>query len=382
MKKIISVLLSFVLVISVCFGFSTNAIAKTYDIGVDGYWTLYEYDFTSYEDLFILRFVPEVSMPYQFRTYGDCDTVAYLYDSSYNIIDYNDDISANDRNSLVEGCLTAGKTYYIGVGYALYNGYPLDLGYNNYGEFDVHAYYVYDAIIEDMGVAYGSYTSKKYTSCMFMFEPYYTDNYTFYSSGLTAKATVYLRDSSEAYNTHLVKVASGSTVDGKGFCVTAKLTKGQTYFLVINANGSYGSFKVTGIKNHTHSYTKTVTKAPTSKATGTLTSVCKKCKYKKTTTLSKIPTVSISSITAKSKGFTVKWNKKSSATGYQIHYSTSSKFSNPKSVTISKNSTVSKSVVSLKAKKKYYVRIRTYKTIEGKKYYSAWSASKTVTTKK
>lgn len=92
---------------------------------------------------------------------------------------------------------------------------------------------------------------------------------------------------------------------------------------------------------------------------------------------------SISSVTAKSKGFTVKWKKQSTqTTGYQIQYSTSSKFSNAKTVTVSKNSTTSKTVSKLKAKKKYYVRIRTYKTVNGTKYYSSWSKAKTVTTKK
>ncbi|MGN0458448.1 MAG: fibronectin type III domain-containing protein [Eubacterium sp.] len=91
---------------------------------------------------------------------------------------------------------------------------------------------------------------------------------------------------------------------------------------------------------------------------------------------------SISSVSAKSKGFTVKWKKQSTqTTGYQIQYSTSSNFSNAKTVTVSKNSTTSKTVSKLKAKKKYYVRVRTYKTVNGTKYYSAWSKYRTVKTK-
>ncbi|MCC8072510.1 MAG: CAP domain-containing protein [Clostridiales bacterium] len=92
---------------------------------------------------------------------------------------------------------------------------------------------------------------------------------------------------------------------------------------------------------------------------------------------------SISNITAKSKGFTVKWSKKTAqTTGYQIQYSTNKNYSSAKTVTISKNSTGSKTISSLKSKKKYYVRVRTYKTVDGKKYYSSWSKTKTVTTKK
>ncbi len=107
---------------------------------------------------------------------------------------------------------------------------------------------------------------------------------------------------------------------------------------------------------------------------------------KKTFTI-KPKTTSISSLTAKSKGFTVKWKKQATqTTGYQIQYSTSSKFSSPKTVTITKNSTTSKTIAKLKAKKKYFVRIRTYRTAKfnGKsiKLYSSWSKSKAVITKK
>ncbi|MGN0532878.1 MAG: family 43 glycosylhydrolase [Eubacterium sp.] len=92
---------------------------------------------------------------------------------------------------------------------------------------------------------------------------------------------------------------------------------------------------------------------------------------------------SISSVSAGSKKFTVKWKKQATqTTGYQIQYSTSSKFSKAKTVTVGKNSTTSKTVSKLSGKKKYYVRVRTYKTVGSTKYYSSWSKVKTVTTKK
>lgn len=98
---------------------------------------------------------------------------------------------------------------------------------------------------------------------------------------------------------------------------------------------------------------------------------------------------SISKVTAKKKGFTVKWKKQSSQTsGYEIAYSTSRKFAkkDTKTATVKKSKTTSKSVSKLKAKKKYYVKIRTYKTVKvnGKsvKIYSGWSKAKKVTTKK
>ena len=93
---------------------------------------------------------------------------------------------------------------------------------------------------------------------------------------------------------------------------------------------------------------------------------------------------SFSGTTPGKKAFTVKWKKVRSVTGYEVQYSTGKKF--PKKTSLIKN--VKKSGASsarikkLKARKKYYVRVRAYKTVNGKKYYSKWSKVKTVTTKK
>lgn len=90
-------------------------------------------------------------------------------------------------------------------------------------------------------------------------------------------------------------------------------------------------------------------------------------------------------IKAKTKGFTVKWKKQSkSTTGYQVQYSTSKKFTKKTTVAkkIKKTSTTKLTVKKLKSRKKYYVRVRTYQTVNGKKYYSGWSKVKSVTTKK
>ena len=90
----------------------------------------------------------------------------------------------------------------------------------------------------------------------------------------------------------------------------------------------------------------------------------------------------ISSLSARSGAFTVKWKKQSvQTTGYQIQYSVRSSFKNAKTVTVSSAKTVSRTISRLGKKKKYYVRIRTYKTSGKTKYYSAWSKAKSVKTK-
>ena len=90
----------------------------------------------------------------------------------------------------------------------------------------------------------------------------------------------------------------------------------------------------------------------------------------------------IQKLTAKSKAFFVDWAQKGSATGYEIQYATNSKFTSAKKVTITNKKTDKTTVSKLSGKKKYYVRVRSYTTVKGTKYYGAWSASKSVNTKK
>ena len=98
---------------------------------------------------------------------------------------------------------------------------------------------------------------------------------------------------------------------------------------------------------------------------------------------------SLKTLTKASKAATVKWTKQSAKmsssriTGYQIQLATNSKFTkNKKTVTVKGYSKTSKKVTKLKGGKKYWVKIRTYKTVNGTKYYSPWSKAKTVTTKR
>ena len=145
---------------------------------------------------------------------------------------------------------------------------------------------------------------------------------------------------------------------------------------VKNSNG--GTIGLTNNYSVTYSNNKNVGKA-TAKITF-------KGKYSGTKTLIfKINPkgTSISKVTAKKKAFTVTWKKQATqTTGYQIQYSLSSKFaSGNKLVTVGKSGTTSKTISKLKAKKTYYVRVRTYKTVSGKKYYSTWSKYKYTKTK-
>ena len=90
---------------------------------------------------------------------------------------------------------------------------------------------------------------------------------------------------------------------------------------------------------------------------------------------------SLSTLTAGKKALAAKWKKLGGITGYQIQYSTKSNFSGAKLVTIRSTSTLSKTIKSLSAKKVYYVRVRTYKTVSGMNFMSNWSKTYKVKTK-
>lgn len=90
---------------------------------------------------------------------------------------------------------------------------------------------------------------------------------------------------------------------------------------------------------------------------------------------------------SKGKKMDIKWNKDTRASGYQIYYSTSKDFSskNTKKVTVSGNKNVSKTIKSLKKGKKYYVKVRSYKTVKingkNQKLYGSWSKVKNIKAK-
>ena len=154
----------------------------------------------------------------------------------------------------------------------------------------------------------------------------------------------------------LTPVPTVKAVGAKGSVVT--LVNGTDYKLSYSNNVGVGkaTISITGKGNYTG--TKKVTFIINPKGT------------------------SLNKVTAVSKGFKALWTKQATqTTGYQIRYSLKSSMANAKTVTVSKNASTSKKVTKLKAKKKYYVQVRTYKTVNGTKYFSKWSGKKAVKTK-
>ena len=92
--------------------------------------------------------------------------------------------------------------------------------------------------------------------------------------------------------------------------------------------------------------------------------------------------LSVKKLVSKKKALVVYWNKIANVSGYQIQVATDKKFKkNKKTITVAKQNASKKTVKKLKAKKKYFVRVRAYKIVDGKKVYGKWTKVKSVKTK-
>ena len=90
----------------------------------------------------------------------------------------------------------------------------------------------------------------------------------------------------------------------------------------------------------------------------------------------------ISSVRPSKKTFTVSWKKQTvESNGYEVQYAVTSNFRGAKTVAVTSNKITSRKITAVTSKRKYYVRVRTYKKTGNKKYYSTWSGVKTVVVK-
>ena len=164
-------------------------------------------------------------------------------------------------------------------------------------------------------------------------------------------ASVKLSTNSYTYNGKAKKPAATVTLNGK------TLKKNVDYTVKYSSNTAIGKAKVTitGKGNYKGTVSKTFKILPAKQT--------------------------IAKITSQKKGFAVKWTKDTNVTGYQIQYDVKSDLKSAKSTYVKTNSTYKKTISGLKAKKTYYVRVRSYKTVGGVKYYGSWSANKKIKTK-
>lgn len=201
----------------------------------------------------------------------------------------------------------------------------------------------------------------------------------------TVRCISYYGDNASEYNRtgDSIRFLSNGVISkianiSKGIQVTWKKVAGAQGYIVYRADGS-GKYKaIATIKNgNTVTYSDTKATANGTKYTYAVRAYNGSTKGAYTgKTYYRLATHTIKSVKNTSvKAMTVIWNKNTKATGYQVWYKTGS---TAKTVTIKSNATLKTVLKSLKKGASYSVRVRSYKTISGVNYYSAWSAAKTV----
>ncbi len=352
MKKTLSVILSVILALTMLStgitafaDDNTVSTAYAYTVGsrIQMQFNASTYDFERYYKFTAPAsnfYTFEIENPYYDSNDGD-------YQSSFTIYDVKGEcIDSGDTNEFTGTCtrtvkLNKGAVYYIEIDNFADENYTLFFkSYKHTHNLDVDSY----PAEVDGKYYYSGYYSEECDDC-----DYYSYRNIAAVKSIKLSATAYVYDGKTHKPSVTVKDTNNKTVSAANYTVT--YAKGQKNV------GKY-SVKVT-FKGKYYEGSQTLTYRINPKGT------------------------SISSVSAKSKGFKVNWKKQATQTsGYEVRYATSSNMKGAKTVAISKNSTTSKTVSKLKGKKKYYVQVRTYKKVGNTKYYSGWTKAKSVTTKK
>ena len=221
---------------------------------------------------------------------------------------------------------------------------------------------------------------------------------------VNSPAMLYAKKNDISYQTFVVAPIPDQEYTGKALKPSLKVSQGgnaltvnkdykATYANNINIGkakvsvlglGDYSIFGTTVNFNivHHHKYTVKTVKPTYEKGGYTLhTCICKKSYKTDKKDKLKVNVTSIKKLTNGKKSITVSFKKVKNVSGYQIQYSTDKSYKNKKTVSLSNPKTAKKTIKNLKSKKKYYVRIRAYKKVSKKTYYSSWSKSKSIKTK-
>lgn len=374
MKKVLSVLLSIMMLMSVfsissfeAFAYSKNE-APTVSVG-DTF--VVDYDSVKINDYaYFAKFVPQTTGYYEFSMdtgvgFIRGEVEVYIFDSNNGLVyeDYMDSTYPEALNFAIK--LRAGRTYYFTVAANRCGTYTSNVTIKKHThklvDARIPAIYYYDEDFDMVLRTDGGY----YKICIGC------DGEDPYLLGKTGDDLVYAgyaeKQSSIYYPKKMTLSRTSYTYDGK------KKTPSIT---VEDRQGARISSR-----NYTVTY-ENATRVGTATARITFNDEKYMGEMYKEFDINPKGTT-LSSVSAKSKGLTVNWNKQGvQTTGYQIQVSTDSAGKkNVKTYKVSDNKTLSKSISGLKANTKYYVRVRTYKVVSGRDYYSGWSGYKAVTTK-
>lgn len=172
-----------------------------------------------------------------------------------------------------------------------------------------------------------------------------------------------------------------ATVDANGI-VTAKAAGSARIYIKLSPSGKTTSVAVTVKETSSSSGNNKKTETGTGSGTGNKTGTGTGSgtgNGNETVSTAAPGKVTIKAKNKKKKSIQVTWKKVSGAQGYEISYSLKKNFKKAKKKTTKK---VSYTIKKLKKKKKYFVRVRAYKVVNGKKIYGKWSSAKKVKVKK
>lgn len=236
----------------------------------------------------------------------------------------------------------------------------------------------YQKVANIKGAATTAFYDKKATGKAYRYKyriySYKTISSKNYLSGASAVKTIYYlaKPSTPVINvaSNGLKLTWTATVGANGYCLYRSTNgsgykkiatvKGKAYIDKNVSNGKKYQYKIMAYK----SVSGVAYKSTVSNGVGTY--------------YMKAPGI-VSLTNSGSREMTATWSRNTVASGYQIQYSTTNRFSNATTFTLKKNTILNKKVTGLTKGKTYYVRLRSYKIVGSKKYYSGWSTISDVT---
>lgn len=394
MKRIISLILSVIMLTSLTAGIDLTAYAGSYDtvgtarqynIGssITGYFS--KNDTTDFIQFTLAEsgrvdFVFSGSSSYDVKILStdNSSTMWGGYHISYNSnlgMAYKDDLFAR---------LTAG-TYYLKVYYGDSNeNYTINTSFTSayesfYENREIRNDIIGTASPISLDTAYSGQVGDNDSVDFYLFtvsDGTYNinikaDDYTYFSIYTTNGNKI------ESY-TATVNSSTGYAEKTESISLSA-----GTYCLKISRYNDYGAaytFSITSPHYHAHAYAGTVAPTYTTQGYDIYTCSCGDSYYTNYTPVKVLGKVGIRSAKAKGKKkITVSWKKKSGASGYQIYWSRSKSFKKLAANTIVKGGkTTSYTGKNFTKGKTYYVKVRAYKNVNGQRVYGKWSAVKSV----
>ena len=209
-----------------------------------------------------------------------------------------------------------------------------------------------------------------------------------YNNDVKAPALVAAKDVQADDFANFVKNIQKVSVNGKEYAASGKgavklinadgtlvttadaLKAEGTYNIVVTATGYNKTLEFTYTNKSDTTATKPSDATTATKPAATTTATKPAVKPVKKVTVKK-QTVKVK---AGKKKLTVTWKKDKNVSGYQIKIATKKNFKGAKTYTVKSYKTYKKVIKKLKAKKKYFVKVRAYKTVGKSKVYGAYSA--------